>query len=132
MSRAHETVDMETIVRIDKGISKLMKMLWDRGIRTEYCCEGDDQPNWTNYCSGPKNAYILFQEQSKAEKFVKILEKIFSSLKEDPNPYLTGALAFYEREPEHGGGASVHFPKELIPLIEKFLFERLPIWQELE
>jgi hypothetical protein len=67
---SHEHVVMDyfgTPVEIDKKLAPLMRHLWDLGIRTNYCCQGD-------YAKGfHTTAYIMFDGSKHADAFTALV-----------------------------------------------------------
>lgn len=58
------------LVEIDKDIAELIQTLWAAGIRTTYCCQGDDVEPLAAYIPATSLAYITFGSREEALLFV--------------------------------------------------------------
>ncbi len=89
---------------VDQKIYPLLKVLWDRGFKTEYSCQGGGRTNDPD-C----DAYILFYGDVDAKWFAKLIEDNNCKCMYSPRMY------------QFGGGASVHFSPNLIPKLTKLI-----------
>jgi hypothetical protein len=94
----HPTLLVTSEFEVDQLIYPLLKVLWDRHLKTEYSCQGGDriEDNDTHH------AYILFHAEVASKWFAKLIED---------NGY---ECYFSPREHQYGQGASVNFNPDLI------------------
>ncbi len=85
---------------VDKEIYPLLKVLWSKGFKTEYSCQGGERVNDTVAL-----AYILFYGDVHAKWFTKLIEDSGYECSYSPREY------------SYGGGASVNFSPDLIEKI---------------
>lgn len=71
-AHSHKTVSLTytdgTSVDIDEGISDLIQLMWDTGIRTSSCCQNGAESVYTS-----KGIYIQFDDGASALKFINII-----------------------------------------------------------
>lgn len=93
----HEQVSFTVTFHVDVGIARLLKLIWDKGLMTQYSCEGD---------INDKETLIVFPNYTDACYFACFLEQIGVS-------YLAESRAFCV-----GFGASISFSKLDMAFIE--------------
>lgn len=121
----HATVELITplgqIIDVDRGISDLIQALWNVGITTFYCCEGDEHnsyldDNETRYHS----AYILMKRDAFAMEFIKA---VFSDYIRFEKNYSTFFHVEVDVHPEMGDRICIRFPHLHILELLKFVLK---------
>lgn len=121
----HATVELMTplgfVVDIDRGISDLIQALWNIGITTFFCCEGDDHASYLDDDeTRRKAAYILMKRDHFSMEFVKA---IFSDYIRFEKNYTTFLHVEVDAHPKYGDRICVRFPHHLIPEMLKFILK---------
>lgn len=115
-------------VEIDLGIAELIQLMWDKGMDTQFCCEGYD---WNHPESGDEHSwsaieyrsYILMPWTPRTFDLVVNLQQNFFRFSGDKRVSWT---IEYEQT-HHFGGMNricIRFPKGDIPHLTQFLHEQ--------
>jgi hypothetical protein len=110
----HPTVPMHPPwdVQIDVKLRPLMRLLWKRGFRTCFSCEGD--------ADGPRDAYIRFETFIDAVLFYALAGPLAWSAR-PPDDWRRKWIAPDAKRHWVLAGHDVRFPQREIPLAEQAL-----------
>lgn len=97
----HPLTFLNNKFEVDEAIYPLLNILWRKGFKTEYSCQGGER----NLDGKLVDAYILFYGDVSAKWFARLIESNGLKCSYSPRGY------------EWGGGASVHFKTKLIDKI---------------
>lgn len=99
-------------VQIDKSVARLVQMMWDHGIDTTACCQGDPMN------SGPwlHLGYVSFPTKRDLHSFLAVIGNDLAGLGQR-----VSSIQFNDASSERPDGAGIYFLNEQIVPLTRFV-----------